>query len=516
MFQSRLAPAPGAAVRRDLSSFEIWEMSLARSRRRRELAERHRKAAPKTKGAAAAMSAALLVSPVLPMASAGAAPAGDAPSAPPHPGDVDGVIVQRGDVSATVAEVQRRVGVVDDAIFGPITERAVGEFQARAGLARTGRVDVKTWKALFAASVSFVSADSAQAKRITAKLPVRPAAPKQRATGGGSASGSGSTSGAVGAAPVPSAPASPSAGDCGTIVTPVNGVQTSGYGDGRGHDGVDIAAPTGTPVRAADCGTVDFAGTQSGYGNIICIQHSGSLSTCYAHLSVIGVKQGQYVEVGQVVGKVGSTGRSSGPHLHFETRVNGQAQDPAPYLSGAKRANGEAKARATNASASASASQSLESTGASGGVAAPEVVAASAPAAVPAAAHARDVAKQAVAPPRPAAQAAPAPAPAAPAAQAAPAAPAAQAAPAAPAAQAAPAAPAAQAAPAAPAAQAAAPAPAAPAPHAAPAPEAAPAPVAPASPPTPAPAPPDVTAPAAPQAPAPAATPAVVVDEQQR
>jgi len=373
VFESRLAPAPGAAVHRDLSSFEIWEISLARSRRRRDLAERQRKAAPKTKGAAAAMSAALLASPVLPIASAGAQSDGSGPaSAPPNPApDLGGVIVKRGDVGGAVAEVQRKVGVHDDAIFGPVTERAVRDFQARIGIDRTGVVDIPTWKALFRASVSFVREDSAAAKRIVARLPERQRAPKRLGGGGEqrtrvagppapadapdapeaprSALPARDAPASAPTTPAPAAPAadrSPSgSGACGGhIVTPVHGTVTSGFGDGRNHAGIDLAAPVGTAVRAAACGTVSLAASQSGYGNIICIQHSSSFSTCYAHLSSMGVEQGSYVDVGQVIGRVGMTGHTTGPHLHFETRVGGRAQNPAPYLSRAKSIPGKPRA----------------------------------------------------------------------------------------------------------------------------------------------------------------------------
>ena len=447
MFQSRLAPAPGGAVYRDLSSFEIWEMSLARSRRRRDLAERQRKAAPKTKGAAAAMSAALLVSPVLPLASAGAQSDGSGPaSAPPNPSpDVGGVIVERGDVGGTVAEVQRKVGVDDDGVFGAITERAVRDFQARSGLERTGVVDVTTWKALFRASVSFVRADSAAAKRIVAQLPRRPQAPKrQNGAGGGPPSAAGgsqsaapsaaepgrSTRAPAPAAPAPAAPASPGSGVCGgKIVSPVRGTVTSRFGDGRNHEGVDIAAPVGTVVRAAACGTVSLADSQSGYGNIICVEHSSSFSTCYAHLSQMNVRQGTYVNVGQVIGRVGMTGRTTGPHLHFETRVSGRAQDPAPYLGGARSIPGEPQARTSRAATAPRAKASTQAVARQAAAPpaqqqapepAPAPAAAQAPAPAPAAAQAPEPAPApAQAPaPAPAAAHAPEPAPAPAAAQA--------------------------------------------------------------------------------------------------
>ncbi len=96
----------------------------------------------------------------------------------------------------------------------------------------------------------------------------------------------------------------------------------------RAHLGVDYAAPTGTTVRTVGDGVVEFAGWQNGYGNVVQIKHSNERSTLYAHLSRIDVKKGQRTEQGQRVGAVGSTGWSTGPHLHFEFRVNGQHQDP--------------------------------------------------------------------------------------------------------------------------------------------------------------------------------------------
>lgn len=96
----------------------------------------------------------------------------------------------------------------------------------------------------------------------------------------------------------------------------------------RQHRGVDYAAPTGTPVRTVGDGIVDFAGWQNGFGNVITVRHAGGRETLYAHLSRIDVRKGQRVDQGQFIGAVGSTGWSTGPHLHFEFRVNGVHQDP--------------------------------------------------------------------------------------------------------------------------------------------------------------------------------------------
>jgi len=96
----------------------------------------------------------------------------------------------------------------------------------------------------------------------------------------------------------------------------------------RQHNGVDFAAPTGTPVRSVGDGTVEFAGTQNGYGNIVVVKHRNNQETAYAHLSKIDVKVGQSVTQSQTLGAVGTTGWSTGPHLHFEFRVNGEYADP--------------------------------------------------------------------------------------------------------------------------------------------------------------------------------------------
>ncbi|PUE50766.1 peptidase M23 [Limnohabitans sp. 2KL-1] len=96
----------------------------------------------------------------------------------------------------------------------------------------------------------------------------------------------------------------------------------------RAHQGVDYAAPTGTPAQTVGDGVIEFAGVQGGFGNMVIVNHGGNHSTVYAHLSRIQVRKGQTVQKGQVVGAVGSTGWSTGPHLHFEFRVNGAHVDP--------------------------------------------------------------------------------------------------------------------------------------------------------------------------------------------
>jgi murein DD-endopeptidase MepM/ murein hydrolase activator NlpD len=120
----------------------------------------------------------------------------------------------------------------------------------------------------------------------------------------------------------------------GNLIWPVNGPIVSPFGMrwGRLHAGVDIAVPSGTPVHAAASGNVIIAGWVGGYGNYVCIAHGGSLSTCYGHNSSLGVSQGQSVKQGQVISSSGCTGHCFGPHVHFETRINGSPVDPMGYL----------------------------------------------------------------------------------------------------------------------------------------------------------------------------------------
>ena len=106
------------------------------------------------------------------------------------------------------------------------------------------------------------------------------------------------------------------------------------FGDLRFHSGEDIGAPSGTPILAADSGLATvIPNNGNGYGNYIIINHGGGRTTLYAHMSGFAISNGQSVTQGQVIGYVGSTGNSTGPHLHFETRVNGAAQDPKSYFS---------------------------------------------------------------------------------------------------------------------------------------------------------------------------------------
>jgi murein DD-endopeptidase MepM/ murein hydrolase activator NlpD len=118
------------------------------------------------------------------------------------------------------------------------------------------------------------------------------------------------------------------------LIWPVSGPLTSGFGMrwGRMHTGIDIAAGYGAPIVAAKSGTVISAGWNGGYGQATIIDHGGGFSTLYGHQSRIAVSDGQTVSQGQVIGYEGCTGHCTGPHLHFETRVNGSPQNPINYL----------------------------------------------------------------------------------------------------------------------------------------------------------------------------------------
>jgi murein DD-endopeptidase MepM/ murein hydrolase activator NlpD len=138
------------------------------------------------------------------------------------------------------------------------------------------------------------------------------------------------------AGPAVAGPVRPGSGG---LIWPVNGPITSPFCEARAweacHPGIDIGVPSGTPIRAAAAGTVVLMQTTAvsgGYGNYTCIQHAGPLSTCYAHQERFAVHMGEHVAQGQIIGYTDCTGRCFGPHLHFETRINGQVVNPLNYL----------------------------------------------------------------------------------------------------------------------------------------------------------------------------------------
>lgn len=388
---------------RDLSQPELWERSLERSRYRRALLPGARRRLNRRKGIAAAMSAATMAGPGSPMAFAQFSnkPEADigAETASQRAIEVreGGLPLQTGSQGALVAQVQKALEIPADGIFGIQTDAAVRRYQVRAGLKVDGIVGPVTWSTLFGAASTARGGDAPpevkqrlerELRAAGARLDERADRSVDKLFGSDGRDDSGSKPSrssqdesdkgestdqpadapesdnspsqsphanredtpapAPAPAPRPDRSVDTSCGSS-TLRSPVKGTVTSGFGPrwGRNHEGLDIAAPAGTAIRAAACGSVTIAGVQDGYGNIICITHSSSFSTCYAHMSRFAVSQGARVQAGQVIGYVGCTGNCTGPHVHFETRVKGAAQDPAPYLNGSRAASARAASRAT-------------------------------------------------------------------------------------------------------------------------------------------------------------------------
>jgi len=144
---------------------------------------------------------------------------------------------------------------------------------------------------------------------------------------------------ATGSAPLPAGPIRGGSGS--GLIWPVDGPVVSGFGPRtingsyEFHPGIDIAVPSGTPIRAAAAGTVIFTepeASSGGYGNYTCIDHGGGLSTCYAHQESFAVSAGEHVSQGQIIGYSDCTGYCFGPHVHFEVRIDGEVTDPMAYL----------------------------------------------------------------------------------------------------------------------------------------------------------------------------------------
>jgi murein DD-endopeptidase MepM/ murein hydrolase activator NlpD len=205
----------------------------------------------------------------------------------------------------------------EDSLTGVIRQKEA-EAAARAEAARQAEAARKAEadRQALAAAADKVEADRA-ASRSTTTAP----AP------------SSSTDAAPGPADETTSPAAPPPSGSG-LIFPADGPITSGFGYRWGalHAGIDIGAVNGAPIHAAKSGTVIYASWMDGYGNFVLIDHGGGFVTAYAHQSQIAVSDGQQVSQGQTLGYVGSTGNSTGPHLHFETRVNGTAVDPMNYL----------------------------------------------------------------------------------------------------------------------------------------------------------------------------------------
>jgi murein DD-endopeptidase MepM/ murein hydrolase activator NlpD len=134
--------------------------------------------------------------------------------------------------------------------------------------------------------------------------------------------------------PPPAPPPAPAVTEPTSFIWPAKGPITSPFGRrwGRAHTGVDIDAATGSPIVAAQAGTVTLAGWKNGYGNTVIIDHGHGISTLYAHQSRLGVHTGQHVDQGQYLGNVGATGNVTAAHLHYEVLLGGVPRNPMPWL----------------------------------------------------------------------------------------------------------------------------------------------------------------------------------------
>jgi len=377
-------------AQRDLALPDPWEKSLERSRRKRVIIPELRRRQNRRRRASAALSTLMVAGPASQVfaaataAGAAAAPGSRLPATRAIGELPTGAFFRVGSTGEAVRAIQARLGLPADGVYGVATERAVRAFQARSGLGADGVVGPVTWTRLMGLGKAALRAGAGDgevavivrerpnapanpARRAPARTEARHAAAPAREEGRPSPrrhpSGAPDTTapdsptpdaGRQEADPAPKAPGVPQArtrpvasptpapnagsGACGELrlSAPVDGVKTSPYGPrgGRNHNGIDIAAPSGTPIKAAECGVVSSSGAQGGYGNMVCVNHSSALQTCYAHMLRTAASTGQSVRKGQVIGYVGSTGNSTGPHVHFETRVKGQARDPEPYLRG--------------------------------------------------------------------------------------------------------------------------------------------------------------------------------------
>jgi Peptidase family M23/Putative peptidoglycan binding domain len=366
---------------RDLSSHELWHDSLARSRKRRHNVYLGRRAHARRRSASTALTTAMLMGPVVQIAAAaspGSVSDEASQSSPANraiaPKAFQGLL-KVGSTGDAVAQVQRELGVTVDSIFGPQTDEAVRAFQGRNNLLIDGVVGQQTWGALFGGpaqasgasfepryEVSVSEANFVERAAVSdaggggdvAKIELRDVEPEKGSDRRDSNAGEERSPAADGTVNTETVSDEPRRSEPQTVNTncgsdrlgrPLRGGTVTGsFGEDRGshrHAGLDIAAPTGTPILAAACGVVTQLGAQSGYGNMVCIQHSSSLTTCYAHMSGFSTRLGERVHAGEVIGYVGCTGSCTGPHVHFETRVNGTARDPNTYLSGRSRISGE-------------------------------------------------------------------------------------------------------------------------------------------------------------------------------
>jgi murein DD-endopeptidase MepM/ murein hydrolase activator NlpD len=244
-----------------------------------------------------------------------------------YAGTVDGVLGGR--TVAAVQRLQRRAGLQVDGVPGVQTKKALGRYGKRSPLGK--RILASGMRGWDVAALQFALAwhgfpsgnldghFGASTERALRKFQRWSGIPLDGRAGGSTV--------ATLKAPVPSCPIS--------LLAPVAGGYTDLFGPrgNRFHTGLDFSAASGTPVVAAASGRVTFAGRSTGgWGNLVTIAHPGGTRTLYAHLLRVGVRVGQRVEAGNRIGRVGSSGRSTGPHLHFEVRLRGAAVDPLPAL----------------------------------------------------------------------------------------------------------------------------------------------------------------------------------------
>lgn len=234
--------------------------------------------------------------------------------------------VQRDQAQALQDELEARrneLGAVRDEQAAAVADVADKQAAEEAVVA-----DIRSRKEEFTAELADLEAESQritqliQARQASAAVASSDAAGGGAGGAGGAASGGGTSSGS------------------GQFLRPVPGAITSGFGYrvhpisgvSKLHTGVDFGASCGTPIHAAGAGVVIAAGWEGGYGNAVIIDHGGGIATLYGHQSAIAVGAGQSVSAGQTIGSVGSTGYSTGCHLHFEVRVNGTPTNPLAYL----------------------------------------------------------------------------------------------------------------------------------------------------------------------------------------
>jgi peptidoglycan hydrolase-like protein with peptidoglycan-binding domain len=238
-----------------------------------------------------------------------------------YEGTIDGVL--NASTTRAVRRLQRRAGLPVDGVVGPRTRRALGRYARHRLGTRQLRMGNAGWDvAALQFELAWHGFPSATIDgRFGAHLDraLRHFQVWARLTPDGIA---GPTVFAALRQPLPRCPI--------PLAWPLNGPVGSPFGPrgNRFHSGIDIAAATGTPVGAARSGTVMFTGLHDGWGKLVVVRHSNGVRTWYAHLSTITVRKGAWVSTGTRVGRVGTSGEASGPHLHFEVRLRNAAVDP--------------------------------------------------------------------------------------------------------------------------------------------------------------------------------------------